>query len=188
MSKLTKEITQLIINEDKDGYYKYHIALVVHYAIKLAHIEKEDEEAIELAALLHDIGRIRYGGSNHNITGEKDAREILKQYNYDLEKNEKICSAIISHGGEDEFPINDLFGEIIRSADGLSHLDIVPYLLALYLKKKDLGGAIKKLIEKLEFEWTKKITLQSAKMMGKAKHDSAILVLRNNLDIINQRE
>lgn len=190
MSKLTEEITQIVITEDKEDYYKNHISLVVHYAIILAHIEKEDEEAIELAALLHDIGRIRYGGKNHNLKGEKDAREILKQHNYDSKKTKKICNAIISHGGGDEFSVTNLFSKIIRSADGLSHLDVIPYLLAIYLKKNrgDLGKAIKKLIEKLEFEWNKKITLQSAKMIGKAKHDSAVLMLKNNLNIINQGE
>ena len=185
MSELTKKITKLIIGEDAE-LYNNHISLVVHYAVLLANIENEDEEAIELGSLLHDIGRIRHGGEKHNLTGEKDAREILKKHNYDLVKTEQICNAIISHGGEEEFPIKDKFGEVIRAADGLAHLDVVPFLLAHNLKKKngDLGDAIKKLIKKLEFEWNNKITLKSARKIGKAKHDSAILVLKSNLDVI----
>ncbi len=185
MSELTKKINKLIISEDAE-FYKNHISLVVHYAVMLAKIENKDNEAIEIAALLHDIGRIRYGGEKHNLTGEKDVREILKKHNYDSVKTEQICNSIISHGGEEEFPIKDKFGEVIRAADGLAHLDVVPFLLAHNLKKKngDLGEAIKKLIKKLEFEWSNKITLKSARKMGKVKHDSAILVLKNNLDVI----
>ncbi len=188
MSELTKIITQLIISEDNINLYKNHISLVVKYAIDLANIENEDEEAIEIAALLHDLGRIRYGGKKHNLTSEKAAREILKQHHYDARKTEQICNSIISHDGEKEFPATDVFGEIIRSADGLSHLDVVPLLLTLKIKDGNLGDAIKNLIEKLKFEWNNKITLRSARRIGKAKYESAILVLKSNLDIINKAE
>ena len=188
MSELTKIITKLIISEGDINFYNNHISLVVKHAIALARIENEDEEAIELAALLHDIGRIRHGGEKHNLKGEKIAREILKQHNYDPMKTEQICNAIISHDGTKEFPVKDVFGKIIRSADGLSHLDIVPLLLTLEIQKKngDVGKSVKRLIEKLNFEWDNKITLKSARRIGKAKYESAILVLKSKLDVLNQ--
>lgn len=185
MSKLIKKITQIVMAEDKEDYYINHISLVVRYAKRLAKIENEDEETIELAALLHDIGRIRYGGDKHNLTGEKDAKQILNQCGYDPKKTKKICDAIISHGGKEEYPIKNKCGEIICSADGLAHLDVVPKLLVLYIKKKEgnTKEAIIKLIEKLDFEWNKKIILSSAKKIGEAKYNSAKAMLKNKLEL-----
>ena len=44
--------------EAEEEDWKYHIVPVVEYAKKLAKILKVDEEIVELAALLHDIGQV----------------------------------------------------------------------------------------------------------------------------------
>ena len=186
MSEIIKKIERLVRDEDNSQLFNNHISLVIKYAKRLALDENEDVEAIEIAALLHDLGRIRYGGKGHNLTGAKDAKEILEKENYSPEKIEKICNAIISHGGKEEFPVKDKFGEILRCADGLSHHDVVPLFLTLNLKKTndDLSEALQKLIRKLDFEWKNKITLDSAKKIGYEKYNSAILILKSNLEII----
>ena len=186
MSELIERIKKLVINEDNIKLYNNHISLVVKYASQLAEIEGEDVIDMKIAALLHDIGRIRYGGENHNLKGTADARKILEAENYDSAKTKKICNAIISHGGTEEYPVKDKFGEILRCADGLSHHDVVPLFLIFNLKKKngDLGQAIQKLTSKLEFEWNKKITLPSAKKIGQEKYGAAMLILKSNLNLI----
>ena len=186
MTKIINKLRKLIITEDP-ARFNDHISLVVKYSKQLANIEDEkDIESIEIAALLHDIGRIRYGGKEHNLTGAKDARVILEKENYPIDKIEKICDSIISHGGTKEFPIKNKFSEILRSADGLSHHDVVPLFLMFQLKKTNgnLKKSIEKLIEKLYFEWNNKITLDNAKNIGKEKYESAILILKSNLKII----
>ena len=50
-----KKIRQMVKNEADETDRKYHIAIVVDYAKKLAKILKVDEEVVELSALLHDI-------------------------------------------------------------------------------------------------------------------------------------
>ena len=186
MSEIIERIKNLVKEEDNIELFNNHISLVIKYAKKLALDENEDIEAIEIAALLHDLGRIRYGGKEHNLTGAKDVKEILEKENYSPEKIEKICNAIISHGGKEEFPVKDKFGEILRCADGLSHHDVVPLFLTFNLKKtnNNLLEALQKLIKKLDFEWNNKITLNSAKKIGYEKYNSAILILKSNLEII----
>ena len=188
MSEIIERIKKLVKEEDNIELFNNHISLVIKYARRLALDENEDVEAIEIAALLHDLGRIRYGGKEHNLTGAKDAKEILEKENYSPDKIEKICNAIISHGGEKEFPVKDKFGEILRCADGLSHHDVVPLFLTFNLKKtnNNLLEALQKLIKKLDFEWNNKITLDSAKKTGSEKYHSAILILKSNLEIIQE--
>ncbi|MCK5026664.1 MAG: HD domain-containing protein [Nanoarchaeota archaeon] len=186
MSEIIERIKKLVKEEDNIELFNNHISLVIKYARRLALDENEDVEAIEIAALLHDLGRIRYGGKEHNLTGAKDAKEILETENYSPEKIEKICNAIISHGGEKAFPVKDKFGEILRCADGLSHHEVVPLFLTFNLKKtnNDLSEALQKLIKKLDTEWHDKITLDLAKKIGYEKYNSAILILKSNLEII----
>ena len=81
MGKLNK-IREIVKSETKENYWKYHIAPVVKYAKKLAKILNVDEEITELAALLHDIGKSKFGSKDHEITGIKEAEKILKQNNY----------------------------------------------------------------------------------------------------------
>ena len=61
---MNKKIRELVKKEfKKSDWYEsdwvYHILPVVKYAKKLAKIYKVDEEVVELAALLHDIGRVK---------------------------------------------------------------------------------------------------------------------------------
>ena len=185
MTGAIERIQELVVNEDKIELFDNHIKLVVKYAVQLAKTEGEDVTDITIAALLHDLGRIRYGGKNHNITGARDARKILCDENYSSEKIEIICDAITAHTGDDTTLVN-IFSEILRAADGLAHLDIVPLFLKLNLKKTDdnLKLALIKLIDKFETEWNTKITLSSAKDIGLEKYNATMLLLKSNMSVL----
>ena len=187
MATLVEKLRLLIIKEDKEGFYPNHLILVRNYALELAKLENEtDLESIEIAALTHDLGRMRHGGHEHNLTGAKDVKLILEKENYPSKKINLICEAIISHGGKKEFPVQNHFGEIIRSADALSRLDTVPLTLSMNLKKLnyELKPAIEKTLKKLNKSWENKITLDSAKKIGLKKYEAAKLLLESNLKLL----
>jgi uncharacterized protein len=86
----------------KYGYEPYpcHFVPMVKYAKKLAKRLKADEEVVEIAAWLHDVGSIIYGRDNHHITGAKIAEEKLKELGYPPEKKiELVKKCILNHRG-----------------------------------------------------------------------------------------
>ena len=50
----------------RPNIWETHVRLVRKYALELAEIEKVDSRIVEIAGLLHDIGRIDAGGE-HNV-------------------------------------------------------------------------------------------------------------------------
>lgn len=112
-----------------------HIKIVVKYALHLAEVEKADKEVVELAALLHDIGRIKFGGKDHDITGIPEAEKILKELNYSEEVIEKVTHCIKTHRANVNRPAETKEAEIIRDADAISHFDAIGFLFKVALNK-----------------------------------------------------
>jgi len=176
---IIEKVKSLIIKED-EIFYENHIKFVVDYSIELAEIEGGNITDAVLAALLHDIGRIRYGGKSHNLTGSKDAKIILESFNHPEENIKRICNAIVKHDISETIDEGDLLSLILRSADGLSHYKIVPFIFSNKLSKSngDLNEAIKLTLEKFDFEWDKKILLDSAKAIGEESRSAFNLLFR----------
>lgn len=57
-SKVINQIRKYAKEQYQGSDYKYHISVVVKNALKLAKIKGADLEIVEIAALLHDIGRV----------------------------------------------------------------------------------------------------------------------------------
>jgi putative nucleotidyltransferase with HDIG domain len=56
-----------------------HIQLVRHFALKLAKVEGVDTQALEYAALLHDIGKNdKDGRDNHSLRSYELSKKFLK--------------------------------------------------------------------------------------------------------------
>ena len=89
----------------KYGYepYLFHFVAVHDYAKKLAEELNADVEIVEIAAWLHDIGSIMIGRDNHHVTGARIAEEKLKEWNYSLEKIEKVKKCVFNHRGSVNF-------------------------------------------------------------------------------------
>jgi len=100
---MNKKIRELVKKEfKKSDWYEsdwvYHILPVVKYAKKLAKIYKVDEEVVELAALLHDIGRVKLEeDEEHHIIGVPKAERILRKYNYSEKIIKEVKHCIESH-------------------------------------------------------------------------------------------
>ena len=88
--------------KDASGCHDWsHVERVVKLAMKIGKIEKADLDVLEVAALLHDIGRKEEmkskGSFCHAEKGAEIARLILGDLKIDKEIIDRICHCIISH-------------------------------------------------------------------------------------------
>jgi uncharacterized protein len=102
-----------------------HVLRVYNLCKKIAKSEKNvDFEVLELAALLHDIGRKKEdldktGEIDHAIESAKMAERILEKFSFPKEKIEKIKGAIISHRFKTNSRPISIEGKILSDADKL---------------------------------------------------------------------
>lgn len=179
MNMLNK-VRELIKNEADETDWKYHLVPVVKYAKKLAKIMNADKEIVELAALLHDIGRLRFGGENHDITGIPEAEKILKEHNASQDVINEVKHCIESHRGSKDIPPRTTIAKIIANADAMAHFDILPVFFYWRSKKQNFNEVFKWVDEKVDRDWNKKLTLPEARKMMKEKYKAIKLVLNSN--------
>ena len=172
----SKEYEEL--SEDSYDFWNEHIKYVYQESIFLANKYHADEEIVKLAALLHDIALINKVGDrkNHHINGEKIAREILTNLNYDNDKKEKVLKCILHHR-------SSLNGETIEEicvadADILAHFDNIPMLFnsAFVRNKCNLKEAriwLKEVLEKDYNELSK-----NTKELFKNRYEEIIDILK----------
>jgi len=123
MKKIIEEIKKFVEEECKKpgsnyGYqpYEEHFVPMVKYAKELAKDLNVDEEIVEIAAWLHDIGSIKFGRENHHITGAEIAEKKLEEFGYEKEKIERVKECIYSHRGSQNIKPKTKEAEIIREA------------------------------------------------------------------------
>jgi len=177
---MLEKIRQLVKNEADEDDWKYHIVPVANYAIKLAKLLKVDEEITELAALLHDIGRLKFGGEDHDITGVPEAEKILKQHRYSQEIIGEVKHCVESHRGSKNIPPKTTIAKIIANADAMAHFDVLPVFFYWRCKNSSFEEAFKWVDEKIERDWNKKLTLPEARQMMEEKYKAIKLVLDSN--------
>ncbi len=163
------------------GIWKHHILLVVKYAKIMAKRLDANEEIVEIAALLHDYASVKDYAlyKDHHIHGANEAEIILKQFDYPLEKIEKIKHCILTHRGskkEDKLSKEAL---CIANADSMAHFDSISSLfyLAFFSHKMNIDEAHNWLIQKLERSWNK--LSSEAKEIIKDKYEASKLLLGN---------
>lgn len=183
---MIEKVRELVKKECKDWDWKYHIVPVAKYSKLLAKKLNADEGLAELGALLHDIGRIKFGGENHEITGIQEAERILKESDYPQEVIDEIKHCVESHRGSKNIPTRTITAKIVANADAMAHFDVFPVLVkvALKLENNDIEKAVKWLDEKIERDWNKKLTLPEAKEMVKDKYMAIRILLDSMKDYI----
>jgi uncharacterized protein len=180
MVKKIDKIRELVKNEAEESDWKYHILPVVKYAKELAKIYVVDEEVIELAALLHDIGRIKFNDEDHHISGAIEAEKILEDQGYSTEIIKEVKHCIESHRGSQNIKPETISAKIIANADAMSHFDSLPIFFYWRKWMKSFEEVVKFVDEKFERDWNKKITLPEAKKMIEEKY-KAVRLLINTL-------
>jgi uncharacterized protein len=167
----------------------YHILLVLKKCtILLQHFIKADKDVVITAALLHDIGRMRYGGKNHHLTGISEAKKILLELECTDNFIDKVCHCIGAHSGKPDFVAETLEAEILMNADAMSHYDIIPSLIYWETEDCEMKEALQKLANKLSSNRDNKLSLPIAKEIVKDKHEAAMLLFMTNLEVITPLE
>lgn len=176
---MIEKVREAVKEHAREYDWKFHIEIVVKYAKHLAKTEKVDEEVVELAALLHDIGRMKFGGEDHDVTGVPEAEKILKELNYPEEVIEEVKHCVRTHRAAKDYPPETKIAEIIRDADALSHFDMIPVLLQIGMKRRggDIEEAVKWLSAKIDRDWNKKMHLPESKRIAEEKYKAAKLIL-----------
>jgi uncharacterized protein len=106
-----------------------HTERVTACALRIAQKEGGDPEIVELAALLHDIGRKEEDVSNgevcHAEQGAIIARDILSRHGYDRERTESVVNCIRTHRFRSGEQPESLEAKIIYDADKLDCIGAV---------------------------------------------------------------
>lgn len=133
---MTETIRERVLNEaracfnDMRGSHDWsHTERVTTLACHIAEKEGADIEIVELAALLHDIGRkdedVRNGAVCHAELGAEKARAMLGRFGYDGEKAGRVADCIRTHRFRKSGQPATLEAEIVFDADKLDCIGAV---------------------------------------------------------------
>lgn len=169
--------------------WTYHIEIVVKYAKLLAEKMNSDAEMAELAALLHDIGRIKFGSKDHEKTGLPEAEKILKEVGYSQDIIDEIKHCVESHRGSKDIVPKTITAKITTNADAMSHFDIIPLLFKVALKRSDnnLEDTLQWINDKIERDWNKKMTIPEAKEIMKEKYHAFRVLFDSMIELSKKK-
>lgn len=178
MDRKLEQIYNLVEKSFDEEDYKYHTLLVVKYAKKLAEIYNADLELVEIAALLHDIGRADIEKDPiHHIVGAQETEKIMKDLEYPDDTIKEVVHAVYTHRAKEEKP-ETLVAKIVANADAMSHFEVIPMFYFWRGKRNIPFDEITKWVEeKLKRNWEEKLTFPEAKEMVKEKYEIAKIML-----------
>ncbi len=172
---MLEEAREIARKECDDWNWKYHILPVARNARLLAKKLNANEELVETAALLHDMGRIRFGEADHAATGVTEAAKILEGMGCPPETIAEISACIETHHGAPAVP-KTLSAKILANAHAMAPFDVMPAMLySMIMQEHDFEKAVALTHSRIESEW-EKITLFEAREMANAKYEAAKLM------------
>jgi putative nucleotidyltransferase with HDIG domain len=177
MNKLN-EVRKLVESRFKERDWKYHIVPVIKYAKKLAQKYNVNKETLELAVLLHDIGRVDIKhDEDHHVVGIPIAEKILKRFNYSDKVIKEIKHVVESHRTSKGPRPETLIAKIVANADAMAHFDILPIFFHWRHGRHSFEENAKWVEEKIKKDWQKKLTLPGAKKIVEKKYKAILLIL-----------
>jgi len=139
------ELVKNVMSSDPVHGYP-HVVRVRKLALHIASYYNEvDKEVIELAALLHDIGRSGPGSADHAFTSAKVAELLLKSMKYPEDKVKVIVEAISTHSYSASREPQILEAKILSDADKLDALGAVG-IARVFLYSGAIGRGIEESI------------------------------------------
>jgi len=106
-------------SEEGFNYRWEHVQAVVRLARHLAELTGADAEVVEAAAWLHDVAKDT--SNDHGRAGAREARRILAETDFALDKVEAVAEAIAKHVGlVVPAPVEPLEAAVVWDADKLT--------------------------------------------------------------------
>ena len=131
--ELIKQIESLVKEKHVKEFY-CHIQFVRKIGLELSKKHSADDLVMEIACLLHDIGRKQeIGVENHAQAGVRLIRPLLGEFALSIKQKELILQCILNHGGHQKPKSEE--GKIIISADAASK--VLYHEAFMLLCKKD---------------------------------------------------
>lgn len=161
------------------GIWSHHVVYVVKYAKLLAYHLGADQEAVEIAAILHDYASIKNKdfAEEHHTIGAQLAGDILTEHGYPMDKIALVQDCIICHRGSKPREKTTPEAQCIASADGMAHIDQVASLLYSAYKEQNMGIEAGRLWVKSKLERTWNKLCPEAQALIKEKYQAAMSVL-----------
>ncbi len=132
-AKKVREITKEKMLKVKGTSHAFdHIERVCKIATYLAKREGADVEIVQIAALLHDLGRSIK--EPHQKTGAKVAVKILKRIGYPEHKTKIVYKAILYHSLGERKKVKTLEEKIIWDADKIDLIGILGILRIFHFR------------------------------------------------------
>ena len=130
-----------IYSGDKSGHSFSHIMRVLKLCKTLQMSEGGDWQIISTAAIFHDIHRIMSNEAGRFVSPEESIeklKEILKPFNIDKEKLEKILFIVSNHENK-SMDFDDIEAKIVVDADNLDSLGKIGFKRTIkYCKAKKI--------------------------------------------------
>lgn len=173
MNRKISEIIEIVKKElSSSAHDLEHTFRVLKLAKKIAEKEgKVNMEVIELAALLHDIARVKEdsdktGNTDHAVLGAEMARKILSDLGYPNETVDAVCHAIRTHRFRGENVPETIEAKILFDADKLDAIGAVGIARA-YMIAGERGEPLYREVSDLDAY--KKENLVGGKLNGRIK-------------------
>ena len=125
---ILKRVKSIFVSA-KGSHDWYHTERVLRLVVHIGEFEMVDMEIAKIATLLHDIGRADQDRINgkvcHAEIGGQKAKEILMEFNYDIEKIERVVHCIKSHRFRNSYKPNTIEAKVLFDADKLDSIGAV---------------------------------------------------------------
>lgn len=124
-----KNIAKNIFEQSNGSHDWEHVLRVYNMCLHIAKTENVDLEILSLSCILHDIGRAEQdkvkGAIDHAELGADMAGSILKKYNFDDEKIEKIKHCIVAHRFKNDYQPESMEAKVLFDADKLDSIGAI---------------------------------------------------------------
>ncbi len=121
---MIKKIEEYVYKNPWDApTYLSHVEAVRRYALNLASKLNADKTVVEIAALLHDVGKIKEL-ENHHKASVEIAKKLLQKFDADKNLIDRVAHCIEVHRASREDKAETIEAQIIKDADGLAFIDL----------------------------------------------------------------
>ncbi|MEL9940967.1 MAG: HD domain-containing protein [Ignisphaera sp.] len=123
--ELIEKLVRMLVPDDV-AHGIGHVMRVRDLALEIASMVEEpvDREVLELAALLHDVGRL-YSDEGHAKRSAEIARILLELANYPKDRIDRVVEAIESHSFSEGKEPRTIEAKILSDADKLDALGAI---------------------------------------------------------------